>query len=91
MDNASIHLGGEIADLCADFGVRIVYLPRYSPDFNPIEKGFNVIKMRFRRDHTLDWSRGLSEAEASESIYSTTLQMLTPSMARSLFEGSVYL
>lgn len=91
MDNASIHLGGELKDLCADYGVRIIYLPRYSPDFNPIEKGFNLIKMRFQKEHTLDWWRRLNVNEAAKSIYLTTLKVLTADQARRLFEGSVYL
>lgn len=91
MDNATIHLGGDIADLCEDYGVRIVYLPRYSPDFNPIEKGFNIIKQRFRYEHTLSWRHGLNVNEAAEAIYLTTMKVLQPQMARSLYEGSIYL
>lgn len=91
MDNASIHKGGDIRDLCDDYGVKIQMLPRYSPDFNPIEKAFNLIKQRFRLNHRLDWSHGLSQAAAAEAIYSTTLEVLNPTIARSLFKGSVYL
>lgn len=49
MDNAPIHHRGEIEDLCELFGVRLLYLAPYSPDFNPIEKAFFVIKSRLRR------------------------------------------
>lgn len=91
MDNASIHRGGDISDLCEDYGVRIVYLPKYSPDFNPIEKGFNIIKQRFRREHTLDWRHGLNVNEAAEAISLMTFKVLQAPMARSLYRGSIYL
>lgn len=32
-----------------DSGMRLVYLPTYSPDFNPIEEGFSAIKATLRR------------------------------------------
>jgi hypothetical protein len=35
--------------------MRLVYLPAYSPDFNPIEEGFSAMKARIRlnRDYVL--------------------------------------
>ena len=44
MDNASIHRSPTIAQLCKDFGVGLEYLPPYSPDYNPIERSFKVLK-----------------------------------------------
>ncbi|CZS92406.1 uncharacterized protein RAG0_02848 [Rhynchosporium agropyri] len=38
MDNASIHHSARIKQMCHDAGVRLVYLPPYSPDLNPIEE-----------------------------------------------------
>jgi hypothetical protein len=32
-------------------GVKLVYLPPYSPDFNPIEECFSFVKAYIRRDH----------------------------------------
>lgn len=37
------------ADHCA--GVRLEYLPPYSPDLNPIEEAFSKIKHFIRRHH----------------------------------------
>ena len=31
-------------------GMRIEYLPAYSPDFNPIEQAFSAIKSHLRRE-----------------------------------------
>jgi DDE superfamily endonuclease len=36
MDNASFHHTERIEQMCRDAGVKLVYLPPYSPDFNPI-------------------------------------------------------
>ena len=44
MDNASIHTSTKVRQLCQTFGVQLEYLPPYSPDFNPIEQSFNVLK-----------------------------------------------
>lgn len=44
MDNASFHHSVRISQMCADAGVKLVYLPPYSPDLNPIEKSFAELK-----------------------------------------------
>ncbi|PPQ82244.1 hypothetical protein CVT24_012928 [Panaeolus cyanescens] len=44
MDNAKIHHGEGILDLAEQFGVRIEFLPPYSPDLNPIEEVFSKVK-----------------------------------------------
>jgi len=44
MDNASIHHSPEIQQLFSEFEIQCEYLPLYSPDFNPIELTFNVLK-----------------------------------------------
>lgn len=44
MDNASYHKGGEIAEIVDKFNGKILYLPPYSPDFNPIEQCWFVLK-----------------------------------------------
>ena len=36
IDNASIHKVEGIRELVEDRGARLIYLPSYSPDFNPI-------------------------------------------------------
>jgi len=36
LDNASIHKGQHLLDICNSRGVRIEYLPPYSPDLNPV-------------------------------------------------------
>ena len=48
LDNASIHKGRVIDDLAARYQIRIVYLPAYSPDLNPIERAWSVLKSKVR-------------------------------------------
>lgn len=50
MDNASIHRSEKVAQMCAAAGVKLLYLPPYSPDFNPIEEFFAELKAFIRRN-----------------------------------------
>ena len=36
LDNASIHRGHRLRELCQEKGVRLEFLPPYSPDYNPV-------------------------------------------------------
>ncbi len=49
MDNLSAHKGGRIKEIVEARGCELVYLPPYSPDFNPIEQAFSKIKGLLRR------------------------------------------
>ena len=40
MDNASFYHSERVAQMCADAGVKLLYLPPYSRDLNPIEEFF---------------------------------------------------
>jgi transposase len=44
MDNASWHHSEKIIQMCRDAGVVVEFLSPYSPDFNPIEEHFGVLK-----------------------------------------------
>ena len=49
MDNASFHHSARITHMCQDAGVILIYLPPYSPDFNPIEEFFAELKSFMRK------------------------------------------
>ena len=51
MDNCSTHYGVALRELCRRRGVIILYLPPYSPDYNPIEEFFSVLKAWLKRHH----------------------------------------
>jgi transposase len=50
MDNASIHHPERIEQMCRDTGVKLVYLPLYSLDLNPIEEFFAELKAFIKRN-----------------------------------------
>lgn len=44
MDNLSSHKGQRVRELIEGEGCELIYLPSYSPDFNPIEQAFSKLK-----------------------------------------------
>jgi hypothetical protein len=44
VDNASIHKVAGIREMVEEHGAHLLFLPAYSPDFNPIELAFSTIK-----------------------------------------------
>ena len=49
MDNASFHKGIVMKEAIEDAGHTLLYLPPYSPDFNPIEKKWAHAKAKRRK------------------------------------------
>lgn len=52
-DNAPFHRKTYLTELAKQHGHHLLFLPPYSPDFNPIEQSFAVIK-RQRLNTTTD-------------------------------------
>lgn len=50
MDNLAPHKSPKVAALIADAGAKVLYLPPYSPDFNPIEMAISKMKSVLRRE-----------------------------------------
>jgi putative transposase len=48
MDRASFHRKKQLEEICKKQGVSLLYLPPYSPDFNPIEKTWANMKKELR-------------------------------------------
>jgi transposase len=53
MDSASFHRTERIEQMCADAGIKLMYLPPYSPDLNPIEEFFAELKAFIKRNWSL--------------------------------------
>jgi transposase len=49
MDNLPAHKVAGLEDLVRSHGARLIYLPPYSPDFNPIELAWSKVKSILRR------------------------------------------
>ena len=83
MDNLSAHKGSRVRELIEGRGCELIYLPPYSPDFNPIEEAFAKIKGLLRK----------AEARSREVLIEAmgwALEMLTASDARNFFEHRGY-
>jgi transposase len=75
MDNLSVHRRRSVRTRLEAAQLHLVYLPAYSPDFNPIEHAFSKLKTYLRRleartQHALD------------AALSTGLAMITPANAQ---------
>jgi transposase len=49
MDNAKWHKSGVTKEIIENSGNKILYLPTYSPDFNPIENYWAITKKRLKQ------------------------------------------
>ena len=70
MDNLSSHKVSGVRELIEETGAALLYLPPYSPDFNPIEKMWSKIKASLRK--TKAHSPKALEQAISNAFYSIT-------------------
>ena len=49
LDNLGSHKGKAVRKAIRDVGARLVFLPKYSPDLNPIEQLFAKFKTLLRK------------------------------------------
>ena len=54
-DNASIHKEYAIHKLLEDRGLMTVTTPPYTPDYNPIERYFRIVKTMYSRSSLLNY------------------------------------
>lgn len=64
IDNASFHKSQKVIDLIEVVGCRVIFLPPYSPDFNPIEHFWTAVKNRIRKtaEEVKDFYEGAIQA-----------------------------
>lgn len=79
MDNLSVHKNAAVREKIEARGCRLVFLPAYSPDFNPIECAFSKLKGFLRRAKA-------RTQEALEAAIAAGLQTLHASDARGWFK-----
>jgi transposase len=73
MDNLSSHKRNAARDLIEAAGATLMFLPPYSPDFNPIEKSFSRLKAMLRKAEERTVSLGFGTSSASSSTSSSQL------------------
>jgi len=86
MDNAQIHHDEYLVNLVESIGCKVIYLPPYSPDMNPIETAFSSIKSWLKRHRHF-------VKRCSDSYFALTIACahITPYMAQTYFQKSLYL
>jgi transposase len=83
MDNLTAHKGERIRELIEDQGCELMYLPPYSPDFNPIEEAFSKIKGLMRKAQA-------RSREALLEAMGSAISALSGEDARGFFEHCGY-
>ena len=83
MDNLSVHKSERVREMIEGVGAEILYLPPYSPDFNPIEEAFSKIKNLIRK-------AGARVREALVEAIGEALCEVTEEDARAFFEHCGY-
>ena len=83
MDNLATHKVEGVRQAIEAAGASLLYLPPYSPDFNPIEKAFAKLKALLRK--TAARTRNDLWAAIGEAI-----NAFTPNECRNLFAACGY-
>jgi transposase len=83
MDDLSAHKGQRVRDLIEARGCQLIYLPPYSPDFNPIEQAFSKLKNYLR-------AACARSRDALMEIIGEALSTITVSDAEGYFEHCGY-
>jgi transposase len=83
MDNLSAHKPKRVMELIEGRGCRLLYLPSYSPDYNPVEEAFSKIKNLLRKT-------GARTREALVEAMGAALSAVSPEDARGFFAHAGY-
>ena len=83
MDNLSPHKSDPTLALIAQTGARVLFLPAYSPDLNPIEKMWSKIKAILR-------ALEARTQEALDQAIAAALEAVTPQDAMNWFTACGY-
>jgi transposase len=84
MDNLQTHKAAGVLAAVADREARVLYLPPYSPDLNPIEMAFSKVKNELRR-------RRLRTMDELWAAFGESLDWVAPDEVRHYFEHAGYL
>lgn len=83
MDNLGSHKVAGVAELIRSAGAEPLYLPPYSPDFNPIEKMWSKLKALFRK-------LKLRSVDLLTAAIPTAFSTITPEDASGWFSAAGY-
>jgi transposase len=83
MDNLGSHKGAGVRTAIEAAGASLLYLPPYSPDFNPIEKAFAKLKAKLRK----------AAARTVDTLWAAVAQIIdtfTPTECANYFASAGY-
>ena len=83
LDQLNVHKGAAIRAAIEDAGCRLLLLPSYSPDYNPIEQAFAKLKTHLRTAAARTFDDLVAAIGAA-------LDAVTPADARGFFAGCGY-
>jgi transposase len=83
LDNLGAHRAAAVRETVEARGATLLYLPAYSPDFNPIELVFGTLKTALRRAQA-------RTREGLETAIRTALAAITPAQTRACFAHCGY-
>ena len=83
MDNLGSHKGKAVRQLIRSAGAKLFFLPKYSPDLNPIEQVFAKLKHLLRK-------RAARTVEAVSAAIGQILKAFTPQECANYFENAGY-
>jgi transposase len=84
MDNLTAHKGERVKEIIEGRDCELVYLPPYSPDFNPIEEAFSKIEGLLVR------KAGARGREALVEVIGQALDAVSARDAKTFFEHCGY-
>lgn len=83
MDNLAAHKVAGVREAIEARGAKLLYLPPYSPDFNPIEKAWSKLKQYLRRVKA-------RTVEQLQQAIALALPTITPGNAQAWFRHAGY-
>jgi transposase len=83
MDNLGAHKPRRVRELIEGRGCELLYLPAYSPDFNPIEEAFSKVKGILRE-------AAARTKDALVEVIGRALSAIDPEDSRGYFEHAGY-
>jgi transposase len=83
LDNLSVHKQAAMRRAIEAAGCRVLFLPTYSPDFNPIEQAFAKIKQVLRQAQA-------KTTEALQEAIAQAIDLVTATDAAGCFRGCGY-
>ncbi|KAF5373459.1 hypothetical protein D9615_009436 [Tricholomella constricta] len=97
MDNCRIHKAPHIIEMIEERGMKVEFLPAYSPDYNPIELAFSSIKAYLRRHYPHFARSSASGADPADDadvylmLYEAIFEAVSVSDSKGYFRHSGYL